>query len=171
MGTLLAVRDMSSVWRPDMKNTMQGIVGIGLVAAALAVGCGPVDAEPVASPGAELSVGSGDTQPVPICPSGQNCADISADGNITHIFVDTPCSPDQIMVLVDGVEVSNLHEQGGPCHDIEREVWFPLTGNQQHVTVCVAGCACTASEITIGYKVRGDCSYASVSSCGWPVGR
>lgn len=96
------------------------------------------------------------------------CFDVSTNGaNITHIFVDVdaPCAPDPdaFYVEVDGNRVDKLHTHGGPCHGIDRDVWFPLTGNQDEAEVCVYFDGFVPSHVSVGAKSKSECVDASTS--------
>jgi hypothetical protein len=106
------------------------------------------------------------------CPTPFACFDVRTDGaNITHIFVDVdaPCAsnPSDFSVEVNGVPVTDLHTQGGPCTGgggngpIDRDVWFPLMGNQSQASVCVFTHGFVASQISVGAKAQDDCVAAS----------
>jgi hypothetical protein len=99
------------------------------------------------------------------------CFDVSTNGaNITHIFVDVdaPCvnDPSDFYVEVDGHRVDKLHTHGGPCHGIDRDVWFPLTGNQDEAEVCVYFNGFVPERVSVGAKSKSECVDASTTqSC------
>lgn len=100
------------------------------------------------------------------CPGA--CFDVTADKNITHIFVDVGGARD-FDVYIDGEEVDpdTFHDRGGPCNhgkrEIERDVWFPLTGNQKRAEVCVViHDGASSKEIKVGAKSACECKDADV---------
>jgi uncharacterized membrane protein YgcG len=102
------------------------------------------------------------------CPSPSMCFQISTNGaNITHVFldVDACCAPDpgDYDVLVDGQPVKVLHDgAGGPCKEIEREVWFPLQGNQATAEVCLQFHGFVPSHVSVGAKSKSECVATAV---------
>jgi len=162
-----------------------GLNGAALILAMLAAGCDQSarDGEAVRpQPHALGADGPGAGGHNPQCPEPVFCFDVGPGGdvetngkNITHIFVDVaaPCvSSASFYVYVDGELVTNLHDQGGPCQGIARDVWFPLTGNQSTATVCVELDGYTPKSVTVGAKAQGDCvsatQHASCASCESP---
>jgi hypothetical protein len=91
------------------------------------------------------------------------CFDVTADKNITHIFVKVN-GTDAYTILVDGnpVDPKDLHDTGGPCNhgedEIFRDVWFPLTGNQNQAEVCVVlKNSPVYASVTVGAKAADAC--------------
>jgi hypothetical protein len=91
------------------------------------------------------------------------CFDVTADKNITHIFVKVNGS-DAYTILVDGkpVDPKDLHDTGGPCNhgedEILRDVWFPLTGNQKEAQICVVlNNPPVYANVTVGAKAASAC--------------
>jgi hypothetical protein len=117
-----------------------------------------------------------------------SCFDVSADKNITHIFVDVNfdvCQEDPpFQVTVDGEEITRFHTRGGPCNhfngngqiDIERSVWFPLPRNQKEAEVCVytdgvivpvSVGAKAANECAVDENEVYDCTVCDNNECPW----
>jgi archaellum component FlaG (FlaF/FlaG flagellin family) len=95
------------------------------------------------------------------------CFDITTDGdgaNITHVFVDAGCaaSPSDFEITVDGVPVTELHTDDGPCESIPRDVWFPLPGNQDTAEVCVSVQAAGPEDIQVYAKAGDECIVGTV---------
>jgi hypothetical protein len=92
------------------------------------------------------------------------CFDVTADKNITHIFVKVD-GTDAYTILVDGtpVDPKDLHDTGGPCNhgpdEIFREFLFPLTGNQKEAEICVVlNNPPVYANVTVGAKAASACA-------------
>lgn len=113
------------------------------------------------------------------CGSPEACFQITTNGaNITHIFIDVDacCAPDpgDYEVLVDGEPVTKLHDAGGPCQELEREVWFPLQGNQSTAEVCLRFHGFVPGHVSVGAKAKEECVATALDgmcqACGGEVG-
>lgn len=95
----------------------------------------------------------------------KECVWIEADQNITHVFLDFKCDPGDFKVTLEtdqfGKQKPDLHEQGGPCQDIERDFWFPVPGPDQRAKVCVKFKK-KKSEVKVSYKAANVCEKAGV---------
>ncbi|MFT3766423.1 MAG: hypothetical protein QM820_13060 [Minicystis sp.] len=104
------------------------------------------------------------------CPAPVACFQVSTNGaNITHIFIDVDacCAPDpgDYDVTVDGQPVTQLHDGGGgPCKELEREVWFPLQGNQASAEVCLQFHGFVPSHVSVGAKAKNECVATAVDA-------
>ena len=91
----------------------------------------------------------------------KECVKIEADQNITHVFLDFKCDAGDFKVTLEtdqfGKVEPKLHENGGPCQDIERDVWFPVPGPDQEAKVCVEFKGNKKSEVEVSYKAGGMC--------------
>jgi hypothetical protein len=124
------------------------------------------------------------------CMPIMSCFDVTSDKNITHIFVEieacTVQESDPFMITVDGVPVTKVHTNGGPCNHgpdapmsvpendevldlngpflIDKpRIWFPLPGNQSTARVCVS--VDEPSMIEVGAKSADDCAQNTASLC------
>jgi hypothetical protein len=105
------------------------------------------------------------------CPAPTACFQVTADKNITHIFVDanfdceSGADPGILQVTVDGTVIpqSKWHTNGGPCNHgedfIPRDIWFPLPGNQKSAEVCVTTFGMSPSDVSVGAKAAEECLY------------
>jgi hypothetical protein len=92
--------------------------------------------------------------------SSTACFDIITDGgNITHIFVDSAfgVSPSDYVITVDGIPITHLQTDGGPCESIPRDVWFSLQTNQDSALVCVSIQGEGEADLQVYAKVDNEC--------------
>lgn len=149
---------LTSAWKSGMAAIMV-VAGLGFVNRA----------EAKKNANLEVDFDAGDSNLE--CGNGTivSCFDVTADKNITHIFVDVDfsvCQEDPpFQVTVDGEEITKFHTKGGPCNhfngngqiDIERSVWFPLPGNQKSAEVCVFTDG-TIVPVSVGAKAANECA-------------
>jgi hypothetical protein len=143
-------------------GALSGLLGVSLLA-----GCGG-SVDPIETTGStkqavsEANVEVTQTESPFPCPSA--CFLVTADKNLTHIFVNVD-DGQQFSITVDDktLEEQNLklHDSGGPCNhgerEIDRDVWFPLIKNQEQAKVCVAVQDSTRARISVGAKADGEC--------------
>jgi hypothetical protein len=93
------------------------------------------------------------------------CFDIATDGaNITHLFIDSGCaaSPSDFSINADGIPVTELHTDDGPCESIPRDVWFPLHSHQDTAFVCVSVRGAGPEGIQVYAKAGDECIIATM---------
>lgn len=158
-----------------MKSKLLGVT----IAALFAAACDGATLDPVTSAtvlgvkaaGTMVGEGTGGASGVSLtCPAPIACFQVSTNGaNITHVFIDVDAccaaDPDDYDVLVDGQPVTKLHDGGGgPCDEIEREVWFPLQGNQASAEVCLQFHGFVPNHVSVGAKAKSECVATAVNA-------
>jgi uncharacterized membrane protein YgcG len=123
-------------------------------------GADPLSTTALAVKTADTTVGVDGGQAA--CGATETCFQITTNGaNITHVFIDVDacCAPDpgDYEVIVDGQPVTKLHENGGPCQDLARELWFPLQGNQATAEVCLRFHGFVPGHVSVGAKAKDEC--------------
>jgi hypothetical protein len=95
------------------------------------------------------------------CDSSTGCFAVTSNSaNITHVFVGSACAsspPSDYAITVDGEPVEKLYTDDGPCESIPRDVWFPLSGDQTSVEVCVTISGLGPKGIRVGAKAKDEC--------------
>jgi hypothetical protein len=61
------------------------------------------------------------------------------------------------VITVDGIPVTHLHTDDGPCESIPRDVWFSLQTKQDMAEVCVTVQAEGPADIHVYAKVDNEC--------------
>ena len=141
-------------------------LGVALIGALAACDSSLGDGDTTATLTAEVRGGNSDPNlevEVDRVVNCKACFTVTADKNITHIFVKVYGS-DAYKILVNGepVDAKDLHDKGGPCNhgtdEIFRDVWFPLTGNQKEAEICVVlKNPPVYAKVTVGAKAASAC--------------
>lgn len=100
------------------------------------------------------------------------------NGHVTHVFLEVleKCGRDrkdrddrdkhdghddrddfEIEKVEVGGKKVKLHEKGGPCKEIDRDVWFPINKHDEDEKICVFTEGRAAKKLRIGVKEGGKC--------------
>ncbi len=97
------------------------------------------------------------------CREAKECTRIEDNQNITHVFLNLKCDAGDFRVTLETdqfgrVDVTDrLHDNGGPCGDIERDFWFVVPGPDEEAKVCVIFEENKRSQVKVSYKAGGEC--------------